>query len=81
MQVNPDEPIGWRAFELFSILNAPRLHNVRVVDNAEKAVFLSYSSTLAQGEELCAIARLDKDIVDFPKGYETLVGERFPMRP
>ncbi len=27
-------------------------------------------------ERAAAIARLDKDVVDFPKGYETIVGER-----
>jgi ferric-dicitrate binding protein FerR (iron transport regulator)/tetratricopeptide (TPR) repeat protein len=56
-QINPDEPIGWRAFELFSTLNTPRLLNVQVVDNAEKARFLTCAGSLAQGEELCAVAR------------------------
>jgi ATP-binding cassette subfamily B protein len=27
-------------------------------------------------EEAAAVARLDKDVADFPKGYDTLVGER-----
>ena len=27
-------------------------------------------------EQAAAVARLDKDVADFPKGYETLVGER-----
>jgi ATP-binding cassette subfamily B protein len=27
-------------------------------------------------EEAAAIARLDKDVADFPKGYDTLIGER-----
>jgi ATP-binding cassette subfamily B multidrug efflux pump len=27
-------------------------------------------------ESVAAIARLDKDVVDFPKGYETVIGER-----
>jgi ATP-binding cassette, subfamily B, multidrug efflux pump len=27
-------------------------------------------------EEAAAVARLDKDVADFPKGYETMVGER-----
>jgi ATP-binding cassette subfamily B protein len=27
-------------------------------------------------EQAAAIARLDKDVADFPKGYDTLVGER-----
>src|SRR5262249_22496693 len=29
-QVNPDEPIGWRGFEIASTLNAPRLLNVHI---------------------------------------------------
>jgi tetratricopeptide (TPR) repeat protein len=55
-QINPDEPVGWRAFELFATLSTPRLLNVKVVDNAEKVRFLTYAGSLAQGEELCAIA-------------------------
>ncbi|HMC66121.1 MAG TPA: VIT domain-containing protein, partial [Gemmataceae bacterium] len=57
-QINPDEPIAWRAFELASILNTPRLLNVSVVDNAERVRFLSYASSISQGEEICAIARI-----------------------
>jgi ferric-dicitrate binding protein FerR (iron transport regulator)/tetratricopeptide (TPR) repeat protein len=62
-QINPDEPVGWRAFELFSTLNTPRLLNVQVVDNAEKVRFLTQSGSLAQGEELCAMgcAGTEKD--------------------
>ena len=29
-QINPDEPIAWRAFELVSTLNTPRLLHVQV---------------------------------------------------
>ncbi|OAI46640.1 hypothetical protein AYO44_11025 [Planctomycetaceae bacterium SCGC AG-212-F19] len=58
-QINPDEPIGWRAFELSALLNTPRLLNVKVVDNDEKVKFLTYTTTIAQGEELCAIARVE----------------------
>jgi ferric-dicitrate binding protein FerR (iron transport regulator) len=57
-QINPDEPINWRAFELHSALTAPRLLDVKVVDNAEKATFLTHTSAVAQGEEVCAITRL-----------------------
>ncbi len=60
-QINPDEKVNWRAFELLSILNAPRLLNVSVVDNAEKLSFLTYTESIAHGEEICAIARLPKD--------------------
>ncbi len=62
-QINPDEPISWRSFELFSTLNTPRLLDVHVIDDGEKLHFLNYVNSLAQGEELCAIARLDgKDL-------------------
>lgn len=60
-QINPDEEVGWRAFELFATLQTPRLQNLKVVDNAEKVKFLPYVTTVAQGEEVCAIARVDKD--------------------
>jgi hypothetical protein len=59
-QINPDEPITWRAFDLVATLNTPRLLNVRAVDPDKQAVFLTYANSLAQGEELCAIARLEK---------------------
>jgi len=58
-QINPDEQVAWRAFELVATLNTPRLLNVSVVDNAEQLTFLCYNDSLAQGEELCAIARFD----------------------
>ena len=35
-QINPDEPIAWRAFELAATLNTPRLLDVQVVDDAEQ---------------------------------------------
>jgi hypothetical protein len=57
-QINPDEPINWRAFELYSALTAPRLLDVKVVDNAEKATFLTHTTAVAQGEEVCAVTRL-----------------------
>ena len=31
-QINPDEQIAWRAFDLLATLNAPRMLNVRVAD-------------------------------------------------
>jgi hypothetical protein len=57
-QINPDESVAWRAFDLLATLNTPRLLRVQVADPAGKAQFLCPSSILAQGEELCAIARL-----------------------
>jgi hypothetical protein len=58
-QINPDEPIAWRAFELSATLNTPRMVQVRVVDNDENVKFLCDATTLSQGEEICAIARID----------------------
>jgi hypothetical protein len=58
-QINPDEPVAWRGFELAATLNTPRLLDVNVVDQAEQAVFLRFAQSLAQGEELCAVTRLD----------------------
>src|SRR5205085_157369 len=58
-QINPDETIAWRAFELLATLNTPRLLGVQVVDAAGKVPFLLETSMLAQGEELCAVARVD----------------------
>ena len=66
-QINPDESIAWRTFELFSVVNTPRLMNARVIDNREKVQFLSYASTIAQGEELCAIARIGPDTKELPQ--------------
>jgi tetratricopeptide (TPR) repeat protein len=60
-QINPDEPAAWRAFELLATLNTPRLLDARVIDNAERVTFLMHTTALAQGEELCAVAKLDGD--------------------
>src|SRR5207245_5407903 len=48
-QINPDEPVSWRAFELAATLKLPRLLNVKVVDDAERVKFQSYAGSLAQG--------------------------------
>jgi tetratricopeptide (TPR) repeat protein len=58
-QINPDERVSWRARDLLATLNTPRLLQVQVVDNAEKVKFLCDHAAVAQGEELCAIARVD----------------------
>ena len=51
-QINPDEQVSWRAYELLATLNTPRLLNVRVVDSAEKVAFLSYEDSTAAGEQV-----------------------------
>ena len=58
-QINPDESVSWRSFELAAALNAPRLLNVQVA--ADQATFLGDAPTVAQGEELFAVARLAAD--------------------
>lgn len=62
-QINPDEKIGWRAFELFSTLNAPRLLDMQVVAVQENKNdidprFLNFADTIAHGQELCAVTRI-----------------------
>jgi ferric-dicitrate binding protein FerR (iron transport regulator)/tetratricopeptide (TPR) repeat protein len=65
-QINPDEPAAWRTFDLASTLNAPRLLDVKVSDPTGQAHFLTWSAALAQGEELCAIARLGPEFKGWP---------------
>jgi ferric-dicitrate binding protein FerR (iron transport regulator) len=79
-QINPDEPVGWRAFDLAATLNTPRLLNVKVVDNAERTAFLSHAGSLAQGEELCTVARLPAGAKTWPESITitgTLEGKPF----
>jgi hypothetical protein len=57
-QINPDEAVNWKSFEVLATLNTPRVLNLKVVDNAERVTFLSYTDALAQGEEACAIAKI-----------------------
>src|SRR5206468_232652 len=58
-QVNPDEPIAWRAFDLVATISTPRLMHVEVADQGGKATFLPFSTAVAQGEEVCAVTRVE----------------------
>ncbi|MBM80665.1 MAG: hypothetical protein CMJ78_08740 [Planctomycetaceae bacterium] len=62
-QINPDEKVAWRSFELLSTLNAPRLLDVRVMtsDEDQSIQFLNFADTIVQGEEFAAVARLRDD--------------------
>ncbi len=60
-QINPDEPIAWRSFELFATLNTPRLMDVQIRDAAGKAQFLAFDQAIAQGEEIVAVTRVVAD--------------------
>lgn len=64
-QINPDEEVSWRAFELSSLLNTPRLLQVAVAENQtpgngqqKVADWLNFADTIVQGEEICAVVRL-----------------------
>ncbi len=59
-QINPDEPTAWRAFDLVSTLDTPRLLHVQVSPggDAESPRFLTDQGLVAQGEEVCATAQV-----------------------
>jgi hypothetical protein len=79
-QINPDEQVAWRTFDLAATLNTPRLLDVSVTDKAGRATFLPFTTMLAQGEELAAVARLDGGATALPEAVlvrGTLNGERF----
>src|SRR5262249_10768587 len=56
-QINPDEAIGWRAFDLFAPLQTPRLLNVQVTASTP---MLFFAQSLSQGEEICALTRCEE---------------------
>ena len=78
-QINPNEQIGWRALDLLATFNTPRLLGIRVSGAAGASQagkpdlpgvqFLACEDALAQGEQLCAIARVDV-AADLPKAVE-----------
>ena len=57
-QINPDEPVAWRAFELSAALNTPRLMEIRVEPDAAEGEFLAIKDWVSHGEEFCAVAQL-----------------------
>ncbi len=70
-QINPDETVAWRAFDLLSTLNAPRLTEIAVRSTLTRSVsegersqdvapeknWLLLTNSLAHGQELAAVAR------------------------
>src|SRR5262249_9673181 len=76
-QINPDEPITWRAFELAATLNTPRLLDVQVTDKAGKATFLPFTTLVNQGAELCAVARVEGAAPESVAIRGTLNGQSF----
>jgi tetratricopeptide (TPR) repeat protein len=65
-QINPDEPIAWRAFELAATLNTPRLMDAGIHPGADGPGWRLTTTSIAQGEELCAVARFEGE-EKFPK--------------
>ncbi|MDA1161972.1 MAG: VIT domain-containing protein [Planctomycetota bacterium] len=57
-QINPDEKVSWRAFELLSTLNSPRLIDLKVDSDRKNVRFLTFADTISQGQEIAAITRL-----------------------
>ena len=59
-QINPDENVAWRAFELVATLNTPRLLAVGATALPEGRPMLCWTDSAAQGEQLCAMMRVGK---------------------
>ncbi len=59
-QINPDENIAWESFDLHATLNAPRLTDLKVTDPAGRE-FLLFEDAVADGQEICAVTRMDAD--------------------
>lgn len=58
-QINPDEPIAWRTFELLATLNTPRLLGLTATFEGEhQPAVLADQAMLAQGEDLCVVTRV-----------------------
>jgi tetratricopeptide (TPR) repeat protein len=65
-QINPDEPVSWRGFELHAALTMPRLLDVTVTDEAGRRL-LTCANSITSGEEICAAHRLDGDDQHLPQ--------------
>ena len=57
-QINPDEPVAWRAFETLSTFNAPRLVDVSIDCELPGVTFLPFERQIADGQEIAAVTRL-----------------------
>src|SRR5262249_17407537 len=75
-QINPDEPLSYRALELAGALDAPRLLGLSVTAKAGR--FLTPATSLAHGEELLAVARFgpEETLPDMVTVQCTLDGQK-----
>lgn len=81
-QINPNEPLNWRGFELAMTLDSPRLLGIQITSDNDKLQHHAFQRTLIDGEELCSIVRLNKSD-PLPKSIKvegTLNGEQFSQR-
>jgi ferric-dicitrate binding protein FerR (iron transport regulator) len=76
-QINPDEAIAWRSFELMATINTPRLMAVEVRDQDGKAKFLAFDHAIAHGEEIMAITRIGDELPKSVVVKGTLDGKLF----
>ncbi|NQV27755.1 MAG: FecR domain-containing protein [Rhodopirellula sp.] len=78
-QINPDEKVSWRAFELLSTMNAPRLLNLKIDSGRKSVQFLTFAETIAHGQEIAAITRLPLQVkpLDTVTVTGTLNGQPF----
>jgi predicted Zn-dependent protease len=74
-QINPDEPLSWRTFELAATLNTPRMLGIKVSDSARNR-WLPMTTLLSQGEELCAVCRLEAKELPETVHVEGFVGDK-----
>jgi ATP-binding cassette subfamily B protein len=68
-----DMPLGVLRGAIGFVPQEPFLFSASIADNV---AFGAPAASREQIEQAAHVARLDKDLVDFPKGYDTLVGER-----
>jgi ATP-binding cassette subfamily B protein len=71
-----DIPLGELRGIIGFVPQEPFLFSDTLADNVAFGVPGMKQDALARVESAAAVARLDKDVRDFPHGYETMVGER-----
>jgi ATP-binding cassette subfamily B protein len=75
-----DLPLGVLRGAIGFVPQEPFLFSDTLADNVafglDGGASVDPAARRARIEAAAAVARLDKDVTDFPKGYETLVGER-----
>lgn len=60
-QINPDENLTWKTFDLAATLNTPRLLDLSINDPSGKWTFLPFVRAVSQGEEIAAVARASSE--------------------